>query len=113
MFSTQSPLSLHLANFSAVPWAPYNDADNDGYTSDLYGGDDCDDSDSSTHPNGADIPGDGVDQNCDGSDASNDEGYVTVTTMNFGILAPFSANFNVDHFSHRTLQRQNLCKMSF
>ena len=42
------------------------DADGDGYS---VADGDCDDNDSSIHPSATDIPGDGVDQNCDGMDA--------------------------------------------
>ena len=42
------------------------DADGDGYS---VADGDCDDNDFSIHPSATDIPGDGVDQNCDGMDA--------------------------------------------
>jgi Putative metal-binding motif len=45
------------------------DADNDGYTAESCGGDDCDDSNSLIHPGATDIDGDGVDADCDGTDA--------------------------------------------
>ena len=45
------------------------DGDGDGYPR-LLGGGDCDDSDPSMHPGVLDFPDDGIDQDCDGKDAS-------------------------------------------
>jgi len=45
------------------------DFDRDGY-SPLLGGGDCDDRDASVHPGVLDFPDDGVDQDCDGRDAT-------------------------------------------
>jgi len=45
------------------------DFDHDGY-SPLLGGGDCDDRDASVHPGVLDFPDDGVDQDCDGRDAT-------------------------------------------
>ena len=44
------------------------DADRDGYPSDAWEGDDCDDSDGTVHPGAIDRWYDGVDGNCDGAD---------------------------------------------
>jgi arylsulfatase A-like enzyme len=45
------------------------DRDGDG-ASPLLGGGDCDDHDPTRHPGAADTPNDGIDQDCDGSDAA-------------------------------------------
>jgi arylsulfatase A-like enzyme len=45
------------------------DFDHDGYAR-LLGGGDCDDDDPAIHPGAIDLPGDGVDQDCDGHDAA-------------------------------------------
>ncbi len=44
------------------------DQDEDGYAAETAGGDDCNDDDSSVHPDAAETAGDGVDSNCDGED---------------------------------------------
>jgi arylsulfatase A-like enzyme len=44
------------------------DRDGDGYSA-LFGGGDCDDRRPDVYPGGEDIPGDGIDQNCEGGDA--------------------------------------------
>jgi arylsulfatase A-like enzyme len=45
------------------------DFDHDGYAR-LLGGGDCDDDDPAIHPGAIDLPGDGIDQDCDGHDAT-------------------------------------------
>jgi hypothetical protein len=44
------------------------DRDRDGYSA-LFGGGDCDDSRADVYPGAEDIPGDGIDQDCQGGDA--------------------------------------------
>lgn len=50
-------------------WRKVLDFDRDG-SSRVLGGGDCDDADSHRHPGALDTPGDGIDQDCDGIDAS-------------------------------------------
>jgi len=54
-------LALHLARKAT-------DHDGDGYSA-LFGGGDCDDTRADVYPGAEDIPGDGIDQNCEGGDA--------------------------------------------
>jgi hypothetical protein len=47
-----------------------NDGDGDGYDSEASGGTDCNDNDTDINPGMIDIPDDGIDQDCDGQDAT-------------------------------------------
>jgi hypothetical protein len=50
------------------------DADNDGFTSTEYGGNDCDDNDKAINPAVTDTPYDGVDNDCSGQDLTDVDG---------------------------------------
>ena len=43
-----------------------DDQDGDGFAAEMSGGPDCDDSDANINPNAQDIPGNGIDEDCDG-----------------------------------------------
>lgn len=74
------------------------DEDGDGYASTAAGGNDCNDEDAAINPGARDVPGDGIDQNCDGHDAAypslhNEIGHVLAYSprqkRTVGFLAPF------------------------
>jgi len=52
----------------ARPYDPAEDRDADGFMSALRGGPDFDDSDPAVYPGAPEIPGDGIDQDCNGCD---------------------------------------------
>jgi hypothetical protein len=57
------------------------DEDGDGYGAVAAGGTDCNDDNAAIHPGANDVPGDGIDQNCDGRDSPTDadgDGYAAV-----------------------------------
>ena len=57
-----------LADAPVAAFARFADADRDGYAR-AFGGGDCNDGRADVHPGAPDLPGDGVDQDCSGSDA--------------------------------------------
>jgi hypothetical protein len=65
LYHTDNTGTPGLANEVCV--AP-TDLDGDGYDSIADGGTDCDDSDAGINPGASEICGDGIDQDCDGSD---------------------------------------------
>ena len=82
------------------------DEDGDGYGNDADGGTDCDDGNSSINPGIAEIPIDGIDQNCDGMEAcpadGDGDGYENITnpvnSTNFNCSLPVELDCDDDEY---------------
>ena len=66
-----------------------NDVDGDGFT--VEDGD-CDDNDSSSFPGAEDIPGDGIDQDCDGTDAVPDNPELAALPEGASVITEIFSN---------------------
>ena len=76
-----------LTGSASVTINATGDGDGDGY----FPPADCDDSDASINPGATDIPGDGIDQNCDGNDGTINAVFVSNFGTDSSICGPTSA----------------------
>ena len=85
------PLPLACAQNLAAAERCRRDADGDGFPA----GQDCDDGDARAHPGARELPGDGVDGDCDGLDASPPNFVIILMEshrgVNAGYLRPFGS----------------------
>jgi|GEM_PF-4152945 len=72
------------------------DADGDGYEGILGSGEDCDDNNASINPGATEVCGDGIDQDCDGSDLPCDVPTATATAKTIQITIPGSGCFTIN-----------------
>lgn len=63
-----SNLFISFLSDEAIRYNPLYDKDKDGFMSDVVGGPDCNDNDSSIFPGAPEIPADNIDQDCNGMD---------------------------------------------
>jgi RHS repeat-associated protein len=88
---TQAPVAGSVAEFDAdvdlivsLGAGPADiDDDNDGFSENLG---DCDDDNDTVFPGAVDIPGDGIDQDCDGSDATVPPAQILITPATRTVL---------------------------
>lgn len=81
---------------SRVLWhlQQWTDGDADGFSG-WFGGGDCDDSDPSVHPQALDTPGNGLDEDCDGEDATEAAEGVNDVLSPFTLAPESGQRFNL------------------